>query len=54
MGARAKKGRWRTYGHVGNEAAILLSWTVSIVTDRMVCEWILYQTCVDLILEGES
>jgi len=38
-----------------NETAIWLSLTVSIATaDHMICEWILYQTWVDLILGGQS
>lgn len=38
-----------------NETAIWLSSTVSIATaDHMICEWILDQTWVDLILEGQS
>lgn len=54
METQAEKGGWRRYGHVRNETAIWLSWTVSIATDHIICEWILYQTCVDLILEMKS
>lgn len=35
METQSKKGRWKRYGHVRNEATDWLSWTVSIATDHV-------------------